>query len=566
MNKIIGKSNNKTESIDSLRIENMLKHDPDNITNGFCDFFSSIGETYAQKIDSTGVDIGNYIDQIAPNPQSLFFSPTTSNEIKELINKLPMKSSSGHDNISNVLLKRLKETITTPLSIIFNKSLEEGIFPESMKLADVVPLFKSQDRTECTNYRPISLLLTISKLLEKIVYCRMYRYLEKHEKLYVSQYGFREGHSCENAVSELVSQIVKGQQEGLYTLSLFLDLSKAFDSLEHKVLLKKLEHYGLRGTANNWFASYLHNRRMRVKCTISSTGKLEYSRYQTVNYGTPQGSCLGPLIFIIFTNDLHKQLMNTASLLFADDTTLYMTHRNLRYLKWCVEEDMKKLIAWFKANKLTLNLGKTVCVLFQKNGPRQTITLELGDVQIKSVREVKFLGMWLDDYLNWCTHVQKLTLKMIRNLNLLKYSQNMMPQETKKLIYHAHIGSHLQYGLLLWGNGITNEQLNKLQKIQNLCILYISGSKINSTRENKDLGILTVKDMIDLANLKFGYKLLHNLLPRKVAECCRIDSKNNCLMPKHAYNTRSKQIPNLPKNMNKNYQNCYLMQGPAKHS
>ena len=111
----------------------------------------------------------------------------------------------------------------------------------------------------------------------------------------------------------------------------------------------------MRGKTNDWFASYLQNRKMRVKCKTSSTGKLEYSRYQTVTYGTPQGSCLGPLIFIIFTNDLHKQLMNTASLLFADDTTLYMTHSlNLRYLKWCVEEDMKSLITWFKANKLTL--------------------------------------------------------------------------------------------------------------------------------------------------------------------------------------------------------------------
>ena len=244
-----------------------------------------------------------------------------------------MKTSSGYDNISNVLLKKLNESVTKPLSIIFNKSLVEGIFPDAMKLADVVPLFKSKDRSECTNYRPISLLITISKLLEKVVYSRTYKFLEKHDKLYVSQYGFREGHSCENAISELVSQVVKGQQEGLYTLALFLDLSKAFDSLEHTVLLRKLEHYGLRGVTNKWFASYLKNRQMRVKCTTTSTGKVEYSAYQTVNYGTPQGSCLGPLIFIIFTNDLHKQLMNTASLLFADDTTIYMSHRNLRYLK-----------------------------------------------------------------------------------------------------------------------------------------------------------------------------------------------------------------------------------------
>ena len=431
-----------------------------------------------------------------------------------------------------------------------------------MKLADVVPLFKSKDRNECTNYRPISLLLTISKLLEKIVYSRTYKFLERHDKLYVSQYGFREGHSCENAISELVSEIVKRQQEGMYTLALFLDLSKAFDSLEHSVLLNKLSRYGVRGKTNDWFASYLQNRKMRVKCNIASTGNLEYSQYQTVNYGIPQGSCLGPLIFIIFTNDLNTQLMNTASLLFADDTTIYMSHRHLKYLKWCVEEDMKRLITWFKANKLTLNLGKTACVLFQRNGQRQTITLDLDNIQIINSKDVKFLGLWLDEDLTWCTHVQKLILKLTRNLNLLKYSKKMMPKETKKLVYHTHIGSHIQYGLVLWGNGASNEQIQKLQKLQDQCMYYISGDKIKNTSVNKDLKILRISDLIKMANLKFGYKFLHNLLPKKVHECCKCDSKNKCLMPNHTYDTRSKQIPNLPVNMNKKYHKSYLVVGP----
>ena len=137
-----------------------------------------------------------------------------------------------------------------------------------------------------------------------------------------------------------------------------------------------------------------------------------------------------------------------------------------------------------------------------------------------------------------------------------------MPKETKKLVYHAHIGSHIQYGIMLWGNGISNEQLNKLQKIQNQCMRYISGNRINNTRVNKELKILTINDMVELANLKFGYKFLHNLLPKKVRECCQLDSKNKCLMPKHSYDTRSKQIPNLPKTMNRNYHRCYLVMGP----
>ena len=322
-----------------------------------------------------------------------------------------------------------------------------------MKLADIVPLYKAKDHNETINYRPISMLLTISKLLEKVMYNHTYNFLETTGQLYNSQYGFRKAHSCENAVSELVVSIIKGKQEGHYTLALFIDLSKAFDTLEHTVLLSKLNKYGIRGLANEWYKNYLQNRKLRVKCLISSTGRIEYSQYKAVNYGTPQGLCLGPLIFLIFTNDLHIQLENSSSidLLFADDTTLYKTHRNLRYLKWSMEEDLKKLLSWFKANKLTMNIEKTVCMLFQQPGKLNKIQINIGDVTLTNQPETKFLGIWLDDQLCWKSHIQKLLLKLNRNANLLKYNQNIMPIETKKLVYHAHIGSHIQYGLLLWG-------------------------------------------------------------------------------------------------------------------
>ena len=158
-----------------------------------------------------------------------------------------------------------------------------------MKRADISPLFKSKLEHDTNNYRPISLLSTISKLLEKVVYSRTYSFMEHTGQIYKSQYGFRSNHSCENAVSELVSEITKGFQNGLYMAALFLDLSKAFDTLEHRVLLKKLDHYGIRGICLDWFRSYLSNRQIRVKCQIASSGRTEFSDYQTVNYGTPQG-------------------------------------------------------------------------------------------------------------------------------------------------------------------------------------------------------------------------------------------------------------------------------------
>ena len=293
----------------------------------------------------------------------------------------------------------------------------------------------------------------------------------------------------------------------------------------------------------------------------TSTGKIEYSSYKTVKYGTPQGSCLGPLIFLIFTNDLHLQLEHCASILFADDTTLYNTHRNLIYLKWTIEEDLKKLVSWFKANKLTMNIEKTVCMLFQKPGKHDQIYLNIDKVTLQNQKETKFLGVWSDDQLSWKNHIQKLLLKLNRNSNLLKYNQNLIPQSTKRLIYHAHIGSHIQYGLLLWGNNAQKEHIRKLQKIQTKCLGYITN---NTCKENSHLTlkILPIKSLIALANYKFGYQLQKKLLPKKIMESSLIDSRNAPLLPHHEYNTRNKTIPNLPRKMTPQYQNSFLCKGP----
>ena len=183
-----------------------------------------------------------------------------------------------------------------------------------------------------TNYRPISLLITMSKILEKVIYSRVYNFLVETEQLYQSQYGFRTSHSCQKAISELIGNILKKQEENKLTIGVFIDLSKAFDTLSHDILLRKLHKYGIRGTPLKWFKSYLGDRSMRVKVN-SSNGPLVYSTYHPLTYGTTQGSCLGPLLFLIFINDLHYSVIHGISLLFADDTTLLHNLRNLRYLK-----------------------------------------------------------------------------------------------------------------------------------------------------------------------------------------------------------------------------------------
>ena len=365
----------------------------------------------------------------------------------------------------------------------------------------------------------------------------------------------------EHAVSKLTSALLKGFQQNEFTLGVFLDLSKAFDTLDHQILLTKLSKYGIRGMALDWSASYLSERMIRTKCSVTSTGKTEYSDYEFVTYCTPQGSCLGPLIYLIFINDMAKHLENCNSIMFADDTTLYQTHKSLRYLKWCLQEDLQSLIDWFMANKLTLNLDKTSCVLFKRNGNKSEISLNLGNICIKSVKETKFLGLWLDFNLNWSSHLSKLFLKLKRNQAMCRQSKHFLNEQSRKLVYYSHLESHMNYGLLIWGNNALKDQLNKLQRIQTECLKLIA-QKNKSGNLNKELGILSISTKIMLENCKFGYKLKNKQLPNKTLALCYLDSKNKSLTKQHKYQTRHKELSNLPRNMNKTYKNSFLCMGP----
>ena len=354
-----------------------------------------------------------------------------------------------------------------------------------MKLSEKTPLHKGKESYYTTNYRPISLLLTISKLLEKIVYKRTYKFLNQTDQFYKSQYRFRSTHSCEDAICELMGEVLKNRENVKFTAALYLDLSKAFGTLEPTVLYHKLEKYGIRGICLEWFRSYLTNRILRTKCNL--TNGTEYSDWYDVEYRTPQGSCLGPLLFLIFCNDLYRNLEFLECLQFADDTTLYYGHKNKNFLICCLEHDLEIISDWFKANKLTLNVNKTVFMLFHPKGHKMNEKIKFEDKMISNSRETKFLGIWLNDNLSWESHIRQLTLKLKRNLMLLKRSRNFLKKNALTLIYYGHFHSHLKYGILLWGSMLNQNQTKRLQKLQDQAIQLLHQSKMVQSiyRDNK---------------------------------------------------------------------------------
>ena len=427
-----------------------------------------------------------------------------------------------------------------------------------MKHAEVIPLFKSGLKNFTNNYRPISLLLTLSKILEKLMYSRIYEFLDKGQ-IYDSQYGFQSKHSCENAITELISAITKGWENKQSTLVVYLDLSKAFDTLQHSVLFDKLEHYGIRGNALDWFKSYLNERSLSVKCQTLDSGKGVMSEGYPVEYGSPEGSCLGPLLFLVFCNDLYRTLEICSCILFADDTTLYKTHADSKFLEWSVNEDLKLLSDWFKANKLTLNLSKTMFMYFPHSRKCPDIrSIHCDGTKIPKVSTTKFLGVWIDDSLNWKHHTNMLIIKLQKNIWLLKQSSNFLDVPTLKTLYYTQIFSNISYCMGVRGNHISTDQLNKIQKIQNKCVSIICKRTHVNEINYKNLQLLKIKEIIKLENLKIAYKLNKNLLPKKISECALSDQKGKSLLRTHNYGTRAKSIPYTPKTQNKKYGNSIL--------
>ena len=274
----------------------------------------------------------------------------------------------------------------------------------------------------------------------------------------------------------MVGHILHAKNDGKHSMGIFLDLLKAFDTLDHTILISKLEHYGVQGIMLDWFKSYLTGRSLVAKIATSD-GKIIKLEHHNITFGTAQGSCLGPLLFMIFCNDIYQVPIFGKLILFADDTTLIESHRNKKFLHYALRHDMALLMDWFVVNKLTLNLSKMAAMDFWSANDRTNTSIEIMGVKIPLVQVTKFLGVYLDNRLKWEYHANQVYNKVQANKQLLQLSRNFLDVKMMIKIYYAHIYSHLKYGLVVWGSMLTKSAKNELEKLQKICIQLANKEK-----------------------------------------------------------------------------------------
>ena len=491
----------------TINSNNNTLTDPKSISNAFNNYFCSIAQNIQSSIKFSHKSFQHYLTD--PFEKSFFISPTDYLEVTDIIKILNSNKSHGPNGIPTKILQLMVHELSPVIANLFNLSFLQGKFPSLLKVAKVIPLHKKSSKLLCSNYRPISILSNLDKILEKIIHKRLYKFLETNNIIYSLQFGFRKNYSTTLALLNLTENIKQELDRGKFGCGIFIDFQKAFDTVDHNILLQKLSYYGVRGKSNEWFKSYLCDRKQFVSINGFQSDLSE------IKCGVPQGSVLGPLLFLIYINDLHLAIKSCKIHHFADDTNLLHFNDSIKKLNKDINYDLKQLVHWLNANKISLNVGKTELVLFKpkKKKVDYDLKLKLNGKKLVQTSSVKYIGIKIDSNLNWKEQQNSIAIKINKATAILSKMRHYVNHNTLKMVYYSIFESHTNYANIVWGQNIDSS--NRLFLIQKkvLRIMHFTDRISHSDPLFSASNIIKIYDKVSIDNCVFISKSLSNDLP-----------------------------------------------------
>ena len=480
----------------------------------FDNYFGSIASNLRSNIPSTDLSPLSYMgDRMIV---SMEYEPATVFEVENIFSKL--KTNKSHINSIPVnVFKSVMSIISPAMCALYNSSINESIFPEIFKTARVTPIHKTGSFNDVKNYRPISILPTLSKVFERLTYNRLIIFLDNNDILSNHQFGFRKGFNTIGAVNDLLEIFYESLNCGKISISVFLDLSKAFDTLDHNILISKLEHIGVRGSILCWLSSYLSGRRQCVNINSTFSSSIE------ILSGVPQGSILGPLLFLIYINDMSRCVSSLNCVHFADDTTVSLSGHDFYDLFDIINDGLREIQMWLNVNKLSLNSSKTTYMIISNRCVPDDLNLSIcGNILTRVVTQ-NFLGVLIDNKLTFKSHIHSTCRKISRSIGILYKLRPYVEIKTLCNLYFALVHSHFCYGMTAWGS-VAASNLNRVICLQRRAVKLIPGNYDSNCRE---YGILKLNDLFKyFCSIRFFRYLTSN-------------PDFNNLFPSHNYRTRN---------------------------
>jgi exonuclease III len=413
------------------------------------------------------------------NTKQFYLFPVSTSEIMQIIKMKCTKHSAGLDEVPSIILRHCAHLISTPLTEVINASFTEGIFPSTLKSSKIVPIHKKGPKTNPENYRPIALQSAFSKIFEVAICTRLVQFLEKQQLLSPSQHGFRKGRSTTTAIYTFIQATYEALDARLPVLGLFYDMSKAFDSMDHTTLKTSLGNMGIRGVTLSWMMSFLYQRKHCVEIQ-SLQGERITSELRTTNIGVPQGTVLGPLLYILYVNSLPAHLGEGIVTAYADDTNHLVTAEDNNALRKRANEAAFDMINWCDTAKLTVNTSKSQCLQFHL--PHTIVDssplIKLGNNNIQTSSETKFLGLIINDTLNWTAHINNVMKKLASAPYLLRHLRRIANDSTVITAYYSYVHSHLAYGIMFWG---ASQKAMRVFKQQKRIVRALAGAPFRAT-------------------------------------------------------------------------------------